>query len=121
MKLYTKKQLIEAIEILIKEYSEGIHNWDINKCSLCKLVNMDIKSVKNEIIECDKCINIAFGYPGGCADRIFISNNGYSQEYQTIFWTNMLAFVKKTPFENILPMTKEVKEQIIKIAEESYK
>jgi len=115
MKPYTKKQLIAAIEILIDEYSRGINKF--NDCSLCQLV-IHIKEEWED--HCEYCINNVFGI-GACMKRFKKYNPNRIQSLDAKFWTNAIKYIKATPFSQILPMSEEVKSNLIRIAEESYK
>ena len=118
-----KEKLINAILVLINEYSNGEHIVDPSKCSLCTLYALIVKGFTSI---CKKCINVSFKSDYivlvGCLAREFTYDTSLKkqQKKQAEFWTEALAYIRKVPEQHLFPPSKGVAKKLNEIAKQIY-
>ena len=118
-----KEKLINAILILINEYSDERHIVDPSKCSLCILYTAIVKGFTSI---CKECINNSFRSEHvilvGCLSRELKYDTSLKkqQKKQAEFWTKALAYIRKVPEQHLFPPSKGVAKRLNEIAKQVY-
>ena len=118
-----KEKLINAILILINEYSNEKHVVNPSKCSLCVLYATIVKGFTSI---CKECINSSFKSDYvilvGCLSRELRYDTSFKkqQKKQAKFWTEALAYIRKVPEQHLFPPSKGVAKRLNEIAKQVY-
>lgn len=117
-----KQKLIEIVKELIRGYSESTLRHTLLSCPLC----IEYHTLKNGISSCGSCPNQVFKHIFNLYRPCVVRGLKYTtldyrkenDENLAKFWTRVLELIKVTDEENLVKLSNEFRNEVIKIANE---